>query len=125
MLDLLDSNPRASCTFLQRYAPYPGTELASICRSQGWVPPSSLEEWACHNWYGFKTPWLTPRQSGRLGRLSVTTMLLGQRSARDVGLSRAASALVGAYSRLARARLTARRPVSRLEALALRKALGL
>jgi anaerobic magnesium-protoporphyrin IX monomethyl ester cyclase len=125
MLRLLADNPEASCTFLQRYVPYPGTPLASACESVGWSPPESLAGWSSHSWYGFSAPWLTAEAARRLDLLSITTMLLGSRSGRDVGLSGFRARAAVACGRRAHRRLAAGRTVGTAEAFVLRRALGL
>ena len=40
------------------YAPYPGTPLYPIAMKHGFVPPDTLEEWSCYDYYEVTTPWV-------------------------------------------------------------------
>ncbi|MCP4645420.1 MAG: B12-binding domain-containing radical SAM protein [bacterium] len=46
MLRLVKENPKASCTPVQLYNPYPGTPLFDYCLQSGMAMPKSLEDWA-------------------------------------------------------------------------------
>jgi len=47
---LIDDNPNLENPFINIYTPYPGTPIFDLAVKQGFLPPSSLEEWAKISW---------------------------------------------------------------------------
>ena len=55
---LVDDNPNAMIAGVYVLVPYPGTEIYDVALQAGFVPPSTLEEWAQFNRQQLLTPWV-------------------------------------------------------------------
>jgi radical SAM superfamily enzyme YgiQ (UPF0313 family) len=57
-VQLIEDNPQAMIAGVYVLVPYPGTEIYDIARDAGFIPPSTLEEWAEFNRQQLLTPWV-------------------------------------------------------------------
>jgi anaerobic magnesium-protoporphyrin IX monomethyl ester cyclase len=55
-------------TRVHLFGPFPGTTLFDQAVAQGFVPPSSLEEWSDFNYYESQTPWTSGAMEQRAWR---------------------------------------------------------
>src|ERR1051326_5569893 len=55
---MVDENPNAMIAGVYILVPYPGTEIYDRALKAGFVPPSTLEEWAQFNRQQLLTPWV-------------------------------------------------------------------
>ena len=57
-VQMVDENPHAMIAAVYILVPYPGTEIYGTAIKAGFVPPSTLEEWAQFNRQQLLTPWV-------------------------------------------------------------------
>ena len=107
MAQLTRENPRATLG-VQKYVPYPATDLFDISVQRGLIAPQKLEDWITYGWMNrdLDFPWLSPDHLRLIRMMSFCGMFLTQKSAWGTYLNAAPFILLGAkaYSPIARQR---------------------
>ena len=78
MARVVRENPRAYCTPMQLYNPYPGTPLFDYCLQAGMPMPNTPEEWADWDWSCelLKHHWRKPSDERFLNKAALFTFFL-------------------------------------------------
>jgi anaerobic magnesium-protoporphyrin IX monomethyl ester cyclase len=104
---LTRENPNAALG-VQKYVPYPGTELFDSAVKYGLFAPQKLEDWIPYGWVnrGLNFPWLSPDHLKMIKMISFCSIFQARKNALDtyLGVSPAILMMAKLYSPAARAR---------------------